>query len=92
MNYKPYDCEVCKCCSEKWNSISDYSDVTCNKYQVTKSTYPRSINIVNDKIYQELKSFCKCSKCYPSKWKMFCFKINSLILKHDDKKYHRNEK
>ena len=92
MNYKPYDCEICKCCSENWNPIGDYSNVTCNKYQIKKSTYPRSINIVNDKIYQNLKSDCKCSKCYPSKWKIFCFKINSLIQKYDDKKYYRDEK
>lgn len=54
MNYKPYDCEICKCCIERWNPVGDYSDVTCNKYQIKMSTYPRCINIINDKIYQKL--------------------------------------
>ena len=90
MNYKPYDCEICKCCKEKLNPLYDYSDVICRKYQVETSTYPRSLNL-NDRIYKNLKSACQCDKCYPSKIKIFFFKIDSLIEKYEDKKYYRNE-
>lgn len=91
-DYKPLDCQICKMCKVWNNPLYDSGEVTCMKYEVRLGHCRQHFDSTyKPHTYERLKDICHCNKVYPSRWKMFWFKVDTFFKKRADKKYHRDE-
>lgn len=91
-DYEPYDCQICKMCKSVVNPLYDCGEVICKKHEIREDhCYENFYDTYKPGVYDRLKNKCRCNKVYPSKWKMFWFRVSTFFRKRADKKYHRNE-